>query len=234
MCNQAPQAPLEPLPGPVLQKPVRPDPAFQQQLSRAQELKQTPPVSIPVPLFVKPESKRRRLLVLLFVLPFVLLLAGFIAWAVLFQPFAVPEITKTTQPFQNVHLGISLQFPQQWKAAVREQNGTVSFYDANHTDQVNILVVATGGHGMDQVISKVASSLGLTGQKTGAARSFAGASWQQVQGDVQQSGATYIATLLVTMHGGRYYIIVQLAPSSTYLSEDQLVFSQIRSSFQFL
>ncbi len=48
-----------------------------------------------------------------------------------------------------------------------------------------------------------------------------------------QSGANYTATLLVTMHGDHYYTILQLAPSSTYPLEEQLVFSKMRSSFQF-
>jgi hypothetical protein len=171
---------------------------------------------------------------LVFALLFMLLLGGFIAWDILLQPFAVPEITKTTQSFQNANLGISLQYPQQWIAEVHAQNGTVYFYDNNHTDQVNITVVATSGQSINQYINKVAGSLSMTGQKTRAPLSFARSLWQQVQGNVQQSGATYLATLLVTLHGGRYYAIVELAPSSTYLHEDQLVFSQVRSSFQFL
>jgi hypothetical protein len=157
-----------------------------------------------------------------------------IAWLIVLQPFAVPEITKTTQAFQNADLGISLQYPQQWIAEIHEQNGTAYFYDDNHTDQVNITVVATGGQSINQYISKVAGSLGMTGQKTEASLSFAGALWQQAQGNVQQSGASYTATLLVTVHDGRYYTILQLAPSSTYIHEDQLVFSTMRSSFQFL
>lgn len=232
--SRASQAPVEPVHSPVQQRPVTPVPFHQAPLSLPQELRQTPPVSMPVPLVAHPEKMSRRRLLLVFVLLFILLLGGIIAWIILFQPFAVPEITKTTRSLQNARLGISLQYPQQWKAEIHEQNGTVYFYDDNHTDQVNIMVVATGSQSIDQYISKVAGSLGMTGQKAGASLSFAGASWQQVQGNVQQSGATYIATLLVTVHSGRYYTIVQLAPSSTYPREDQLVFSQVRSSFQFL
>ncbi len=232
--QQHKQVPLEPLHRPVPPRFVTPILFHQSPFSPAQELRHTPPVSIPVPPDAHPERKSRKPLMLVFVLLFILLLGGFIAWDILFQPFAVPEIAKTTQPFQNAHLGIALQYPQQWKAALREQNGTVSFYDDNHTDQVNIMVVATSGQSIVQYISKVEGSLGMTGQKTEPSLSFAGTSWQQIQGIVQQSGASDIATLLVTVHVGRYFTIVQLAPSSTYLHEDQLVFSTIRSSFQFL
>ncbi len=228
------QAPIEPVRSPVLQRPVTPVLFSQPPLPPAQALRQTPPVSMPVPPVAHPERKSRRRLMLVFVLLFILLSGGVIAWLILLRPFAVPEITKTTQSFQNANLGISLQYPQQWIAKVHEQNGTIYFYDDNHTDQVNITVVATGGQSIDQYISKIVGALGMTGQKTETSLSFAGASWQQVQGNVQQSGATYTATLLVAVHGGRYYTILQLAPSSTYLHEDQLVFSIVRSSFRFL
>jgi hypothetical protein len=109
----------------------------------------------------------------------------------------------------------------------------VSFYDSNHTDQVNITVVAADSQGLSNYTAKMVSSLGITGQKTLAELSFAGTTWQQIQGSVQQSGASYTATLLSTTHGGHYYTILQLAPSSTYPLEEQLVFSKMRSSFQF-
>ena len=228
------QAPVEPVHSPVMQRSVTPAPFPQPQFPPAQVFQQTPPVSIPVPRVAHPKRGSRQRLMRVFVVLFVLLLGGVVAWIIAFQPFAVPEITKTTQAFQNADLGVSLQYPQQWTAEVHAQKGTVNFHDVNSTDQVNITVVATGGQSMNQYISKVAGSIGMTGQKTEASLSFAGASWQQAQGNVQQSGASYTATLLVTMHGGRYYAIVQLAPSSTYIHEDQLVFSTMRSSFRFL
>ena len=241
--QQRRQAPVEPVHSPVLQGSVTPAPFPQPMLPPAQVFQHTPPVSIPVPPVAHPmpvppvahpKRMRRQRLMFVFVVLFILLSGGVVAWLIAFQPFAVPEITKTTQAFQNADLGISLQYPRQWTAEVHAQKGTVYFYDNNHTDQVNITAVATGGQSMDQFISNVAGSLGMTGQKTEASLSFAGASWQQVQGNVQQSGASYTATLLVTLHGGRYYTILQLAPSPTYIHEEQLVFSTMRSSFQFL
>ncbi len=200
----------------------------------AQPVRQTPPSSIPVPPLTRPERNKRTLLAIVLGLLFILLAGGMIAWIKVVQPFTVPEITKTTQTFQNTPLGVSLQYPQKWAQEVNKQNRTVKFYDDNLTDQVNITIVATGNQSINQYMSKTASSLGMTGPKTQSALSFASASWQQVQGNVQQNGAIYTATLLVTMHGEFYYTILQLAPSSTYALEDQLVFSKMRSSFQFL
>jgi hypothetical protein len=175
-------------------------------------------------------SKR---LAIVFGLLLCLLLGGVIAWVIVAQPFAVPEITKTTQMFHNTSLGVSLQYPQNWAVDVNKQHGTVSFYDDNHTDQVNITVVLADNQSMNQYMTKTVSSLGMTGQKTQAELSFAGTTWQQIQGSVQQSGANYTTVLLITMHSGHYYTILQLAPSSTYPLEEQLVFSKMRSSFQF-
>jgi hypothetical protein len=232
--RQAMQAPVGSLYRPVMQRSMTPGSLPQLQFPSVQPVRQTPPASIPVPPLVRPDRNNRKRLAIVFGLLFILLLGGVIAWVNVVQPFAVPEITRTTQIFQNTSLGVSLQYPQKWTVEVNKQHGTVNFYDDNHTDQVNITVVVSGNQNINQYMSKTASSLGMTGQKTQAGLSFAGASWQQLQGSVQQSGANYTATLLVTMHGERYYAILQLAPSSTYPLEEQLVFSKMRSSFQFL
>jgi hypothetical protein len=231
--RHATQAPTGSMHSPVMQRPVTLVPLPQSQFPPAQPARQTPPVSMPVPPLARPKKNNRKRLAIVFGLLFILLLGGLIAWVIVTQPFAVPQITQTTQNFKNTSLGLSLQYPQHWAVDVNKQNGTVHFYDDNHTDQVNITVVVAGNQSMNQYMNKTVSSLGMTGQKTQAELSFAGATWQQLQGSVQQSGANYTATLLVTMHGEHYYTILQLAPSSTYPLEEQLIFSKMRSSFQF-
>jgi len=208
-------------------------PLIQSQVPPGQPFRQTPPGLMPVPPLARSKKNKRKRLVFVFGLLLFLLLGGVIAWVIIDQPFAVPEITKTTLNFNNTSLGVSLQYPQSWAIDVNKQNGTVSFYDDNHTDQVNITVVQADNQSMNQYMTKTVSSLGMTGQKTQAELSFAGTAWQQIQGSVQQSGANYTAVLLITIHRQRYYTILQLAPSSTYPLEEQLVFSQMRSSFQF-
>jgi hypothetical protein len=232
--RQPTQAPVGPPYRPVIQSPMTPILFPQPQFSSAQPVRQTPPLSIPVPHVARPERNKHLLLAIVLGLFFILLAGGVFEWFKVVQPFTVPEITKTTQTFQNTSLGVSLQYPQKWVQEVNKQNRTVNFYDDNHTDQVNITIVASGNQSMNQYVSKMSSSLGMTGLKTQSAISFASASWQQVQGSVQQNGAIYTATLLVTQHGEFYYTILQLAPSSTFALEDQLVFSKMRSSFQFL
>ena len=233
--RQAMQTPPGIMNAPAMQRPVTPVPlaAPKSQLPPSQPARQTPPASMPVPPLTKAKKNGRKRLAIVFGLLLILLLGGVITWVILAQPFTVPEITRTTQSFTDNALGISLQYPTNWAVAVHKQDGTVNFYDDNHTDQVNITVVVAGNQNMDQFVSKTVSSQGITGQKTLPEASFAGASWQQIQGNVQESGASYTATVLVTMHGQYYYSIVQLAPSNTYSLEEQLVFSKMRSSFQF-
>ncbi|HEY6285297.1 MAG TPA: PsbP-related protein, partial [Ktedonobacteraceae bacterium] len=189
---------------PVMQRPVTPVPLPQSQIPPAQPVRQTPPLSMPVPPLARPKKNNRTRLAIVFGLLFILLLGGVIAWVIVTQPFAVPEITKTTQNFKNTSLGVSLQYPQNWAVDVNKQIGTVNFYDDNHTDQVNINVVVAGNQSMNQYMNKTMSSLGMTGQRTQAELTFAGATWQQIQGSVLQSGANYTATLLFTMHRERY------------------------------
>ena len=231
--RQSMQTPIGFMHSPVMQRPLTPVPLPQSQFPPAQSVRQTPPVSMPVPPVARPGKTRHKGLAIALVLLCILLLGGVIAWVIVAQPFAVPEITQTTQNFQSTSPGISLQYPQNWAVDVNKQNGTFSFYDDNHTDQVNITVVVAGNQSMNQYLNKTVSSLGMTGQKTQAGVSFAGSTWQPIQGSVQESGANYTATLLVTLHGEYYYSILQLAPSSTYPLEEQLVFSKMRSSFQF-
>jgi hypothetical protein len=231
--RQATQTPIGFMHSPSSHRPMTPVPQLHSQLPPAQPIRQTPPVSMPVPTLVRPQKRNRKGLVIVFGLLLFLLLGGIIAWAIVSQPFAVPEITKTTQNFNDASLAISLQYPRNWAVDVNKQNGTVIFYDANHTDQVNITVEVAGNQDINQYLNKTVSSLGMTGQKSQADLSFAGATWQQIRGSIQESGANYTATLLVTMHGEHFYAILQLAPSSTYPLEEQLVFSKMRSSFQF-
>ena len=232
--NGALQPPIDAQQGPALQRGVNPIVFPQPQSPPARELRQAPPAPKAVPPVAHSERKSRRGLIFVLILLFILVAGGLSAWIIVFQPFTVPEITNTSQSFQNTDLGLSLHYPRSWTAQLESKNGAVYFYDANHTDQVNISAVATGGKSIDQYISTVVGSLGMTGQKAGASLSFAGVSWQQEQGSVLQSGATYTAVLLVTMHSGRYYAILQLAPAPTYAQEDQVVFSAMRSSFQFI
>ncbi|HLZ80863.1 MAG TPA: hypothetical protein VKP04_04465, partial [Ktedonobacteraceae bacterium] len=85
-----------------------------------------------------------------------------------------------------------------------------------------------------QYLQQEAGRLGMTGQKNAASLSFAGASWHQMQGSVLLRGASYTETLLATIHNQRLFTIMLLAPQTTYTREEQLVFSAMRSSFQFI
>lgn len=237
---QAVRIPVEPAQNPhgsVLQRPITPELFSQPQVAPAQALKHTPPISVTVPPVARPKRKSRKRPVFVFALLFILVAGGVSTWLIVSQPFTVPEITQTTQAFQDTGLGLSLRYPQTWTAELDKINQAVYFYDDNHTDQVNISAVAASApstQSVDGYIEKEVDSLGITGQKAKPSLSFAGVSWQQVQGNRLQSGASYTAVLLVTMHAGHYYTILQLAPLTTYAQEDQLVFSNMRSSFQFI
>lgn len=233
--RQGMQTPPGIMNAPAMQRPVTPVSLAvpQSQLPTFQPVRQTPPGSMPVPQKGTTKKNSRKRLAIAFGLLLILLLGGVIAWVILAQPFTVPEITRTTQSYTDTSLGVSLQYPTNWAVAIHKQEGTINLYDDNHTDQVNITVVVAGNQELNQYVSKIVSSQGITAKRALPDTIFAGTSWQQIQGNVQESGASYTATVLVTMHGQKYYSFVQLAPSSTYPLEEQLVFSKIRSTFQF-
>lgn len=161
-----------------------------------------------------------------------LLLGGVVTWLVEFHPFEVPPITQTTTTFQNAGMGVSFQYPQGWIAQINAQHG--SFFDANHTVQFNLDVVQKSGLSAAQYIKNTTGQLGMTGQKSLPPLVFAGQSWSQERGSVLQSGATYTETLLVTMHTGRLYALLLMAPAPVYANADPLFFAPVRSSFKFV
>ena len=223
---QKPETPILPVPQPGLE-PVR-------AVSAVSTVSAAPTAS-PVPSVSQPVRRKGKMrLVFVLVLLVLLGVGGVVTWINVSQPFAVAGITRTSTAFQNNNLGLALQYPQGWMAQVDQPNGAVYFYDANHTDQLNILRVVTNGQSIDQYIKKEESQLGMTSPKGQAPLSFAGATWQQVQGTALQSGATYTETLLVTTRGNHFYALVQMAPAPTYAGADHLFFTVMRSSLQFL
>jgi len=117
---------------------------------------------------------------------------------------------------------------------VDRKNATAYFSDSSRTAQFSVIVVPANGQDAGQYLLKQAAQLGLTGTKPGPQLSFAGSTWQQAQGTVQQAGANYTDVLLVTTHGSHLVSIIQQAPLVTYADEEQAVFASVRSSFQFL
>jgi hypothetical protein len=201
-----------------------------------QEWKQTPPLqSVVSPVPDKKGRGSRKPLVIALVLLFLLVIAGGVGtWIVLYQPFSVPGITQPQQRFSDSTLGLSFLYPSGWQLQVDQRKATIHLFDSSHTAQVDIVVGTAQGGDIGQYLQQKANQLGLTGIKNGSTRSFAGAVWQQIQGNVQQSGASYSETLLATTHKISIITIMMVAPQATFAQEQQIAFSGIYSSFQFI
>lgn len=231
---RAPQEMARPVQQSVLQRPVSPLPLSQPEIQEMQAQRNTPlPSKAISPRATRFRKKSRKPLIVMLMLLSLLLVGGLAAWIVVYQPFAVPAVTNTDQPFQNSALGIALRYPQGWTAHIDAKKSSVSFYDSSRTGQVTVNEAPATGS-MAQYIKNEAAQLGMTGQTNQPALTFAGASWQQVKGNLVQNGATYTAILLTTEHNNRFYSILQQAPPAAYNGEEQLVFSRVRSSFRFL
>ena len=238
--------PVTPQMGPINRTP-RPRPPFQtmadqsamgtmnRPLQEGRQASLVPQSPMPVSIVTKPVSRQamgRKRLLLVVALLVVLIAGGIVAWIVTFKPFAVASITQPWQQFCDSGLGLSGQYPTGWTKQVH-QNQDVHFSDG--TDQFGIVSVATNGQDAATYVRKEASQLGITGLKPGTLVSFAGATWQQAQGSLLQSqtGVTYSETLFVTVHGNRFFTIMQIAPPSTYNEEDAAIFSGMRSALHF-
>ncbi len=208
-----------PVQRPVNQRPVTPmlpaaAPRFQPPAPARLPVQPLQPARTAAPVIRQPARRRgSSRLFMIGALLVVLLIGGVVTWLVEFHPFEVPAITQTTAPFQNASLGVSFQYPQGWIAQVDTQHGAASFFDANHTVQFNLNAVAKSGLSVDQYVKNTTGQLGMTGQKSLPPPAFAGQSWSQERGSVLQSGATYTETLLVTMHAGRLYALLLMAPA---------------------
>lgn len=178
--------------------------------------------------------KSRTPLVAPLVVLVLLVLGSLGAWVVIAQPFSVSSITQPQQSFQDTTLGIALAYPTGWTAKEDHAKNTLHLADSSQTAQVTIVVAPANASDMAQFLKQKASSLGITGAKTAATLTFASASWQQIQGNIQENGASYTATVLATTHNNRVVTIMQLAPQSAYTDEEAIVFAPLRASFQFV
>jgi hypothetical protein len=151
-----------------------------------------------------------------------------------FHPFSVSPTTQPWQSFRDPVLGIALQYPSGWQARIDHGKSVDAFSDSSHTGQLSIAVTNAGTNDLTQMLQQQATQAAMIGIKIGTPVSFAGASWQQVQGTVQQSGANYTETIFVTIHGKHFFSIAQLAPLSVYSDEEKMFFASMQASFHFL
>ncbi len=179
---------------------------------------------------VRSHVQRHPPILIVALLLLVLIIGGAGTWIVVAQPFSVAPITQPQLSFRNAQLGIALSYPNGWTQRVTP--GVAHFYTDNHTAEVDINVANASD--VNQALQQQATKLGLSGTKAGATLTFAGTTWQQLQGSLQQSGANYTVTLLAAVHGSHLYTIVQQAPQSNYADWEQSFFSPLRGSLQFL
>jgi hypothetical protein len=171
-------------------------------------------------------------IVVVFVVLVVLVIGGLIAAMMVSQQPVNNAIIQSQVNFSDTQLGISLLYPNGWTRQVNTGMSTAHFYASNHVGEIDIIVAANGN--AQQALQQQATKMGMSGKKTETALNFASASWQQLQGTLQVSGASFTDTLLATSHGGQLFIIVQQAPQNDYADWEKEFFAPLRSSFKFL
>jgi hypothetical protein len=185
---------------------------------------------------IPPMRRPRRRWPIIVVLLVVLILGGvgaLGAMMLLSQQSSNDPVIQAQVDFSDPQLGISLLYPNGWLKQVDAGKSTAHFYASNHIGEVDIMVTTSSGT-VKQALQQQATKMGMSTVKAGVTLTFAGASWQQLQGTVQQSGASYTDTLLATLHGGQLFMIVQQAPQNNYADWEKEFFVPLRSSFKFL
>lgn len=176
---------------------------------------------------------RRRWPIVVLLLLVVLVAGGVGALMVLSQSSSGDLIIQPQASFTDTQLGVSLLYPNGWIKQVETAKSTANFYASNHIGEVDV-IVATASGDVKQALQQQATKMGMSGIKAVASLNFAEASWQQLQGTMQQSGASYTDTILATTHEGKLFIIVQQAPQSNYTDWEKEFFQPLRNSFKFL
>jgi hypothetical protein len=162
----------------------------------------------------------------------VLVLIGGSIWTIVAQPFSIPAITQPQVGFNNDALHVALFYPNGWLYTVNPDQTTVLFHDSSNTAQMSIATTNANEDNLATYLQSQADHVGIATPKTLSPESFAGATWQSVQGTVQQKGANYTCTIFATVQGNRLVTIIQQAPLSTYNEEDNLVFAHMRASLK--
>ena len=180
-----------------------------------------------------PHTRQRLPVTLVAAVLVALVLIGVGSWLVIAQPFSVPPVTQPLLGFSDAHLGLSLLYPNGWTSKKDASDSTVQFYDSSHTAQVIIAISNVNTSTITASLQKQSAQLGMSGAKSVASLSFAGASWQAMQGTVQQGGASYTCTIFATTHANHLVMLTQLAPQSVYNQEESVVFSALRQSLRF-
>lgn len=183
----------------------------------------------------KVESKgKKRTLPILSLIVLTLLLVGGGVWIWHYQPFSVATITQTQQQLSDARVGVSLLYPTGWQVRVDHTAPAIFLYDSSHTARFTIQTSPQQNGDVAQYLKQQAARQNMTGIKSMQPLSFAGVSWQQIQGSSVQQGANYTEMLLATMHRNELMIIVQLAPQSIYSDEEKSIFSSIHTSLKFI
>lgn len=205
-------------------------------VSNVNNLRQAAPsfTAEPRPRQPKQRKSRKPLGFLLVILLLLLLGGGIATWIILYAPFTVASITQPQQTLTNTQLGVSLQYPSGWTVQLDAQKSTAQLFDSSHTAQFTIVSTPSTSGDASHYLQQKATQLTMTGPKPQTTQTFAGTSWQELQGNVLINGASYTETLFAVVHQQHMYTIMQLAPQATYVQEEQYVFSSIRSSLQFV
>lgn len=173
-------------------------------------------------------------LVLLGVVILALIIAG-VAWVTIAQPFNVPAVTRPLQDYRDTHVGVALSYPSDW--TITHTASSVLFSDSSQTAQTTIAMLAASDAPNGNIatyLQQQAAKLNMSGAKTITQVSFAGTTWQKIQGSVQKNGVNDTETLFATVHNNHLYVLTQSAPQTVYADEETLIFSKMRASLQLL
>ncbi|GHO88130.1 zinc ribbon domain-containing protein [Dictyobacter formicarum] len=149
-------------------------------------------------------------------------------WIALAHPFGGAADITPLQSVTNNTIGFSLEYPVGWSSST--SGTTLKLADSSDTAQITIARSNAGSTDLTKYLQQQATKMEMTDAKAGSATTFADTSWQQISGDFQLSGASYVGTIYAGTHNNQLYTWTQIAPKNVAQDEENLVFAPARSS----
>lgn len=154
---------------------------------------------------------------------------------------ATPSVPAGFTQYTDDTNGFSVAYPQSWTKSTESSGGDsgVQFLDTSDAADWLVLVssqtlspseVITTENTLLQASSSDQTDTNLQGPTT---VTYGGASWTQETADATDSGTTLTASVLATSHGGKEYIVFELASKDSFATIDQQYFQPMLNSFTF-
>jgi hypothetical protein len=167
------------------------------------------------------------------ILVLIVVIAALGEWLFIAQPWnSTPLVTSML--YQNTNLGFSVRYAPDWQVYTQDEGkGIIHFQGAGQVVFVDVKVEEAQGE-VEEYAQQQATAMRLQSPASKDSLQFAGETWQHLEGTTQINGVDYHVSLLVTKHGGKFYVLEQSAVQQQAGDMEKFIFTPFRTDWKFL